>query len=336
MPDLALSADPFVPEPQAFFEGRRVLVAGGTGFIGSHFVEALVASGASVRVPVHTRPLSVAHPRIEAVTADLSTPDGCSKAMRGVQDFVHAAGPVGAAGVSPVGAMERIVSNLLLTGRLLEAAWATGIERVLIFGSSTGYPATLHAVREEEMWTGPTHPSYLGYGWMRRYLEKLSEFVSVNSHVLVAIVRPTAVYGPRDNFGDGTSHVIPALIKRALSRENPFDVWGTGDEVRDFLHVTDFVRGSLLTLARHASCDPVNIGYGTPVTIRQTVEYVLRACGHEATLCFDPSKPTAIPVRVVDTSKARALLGFTPRISLEQGLAQTAQWYRETRIAVPR
>ena len=148
---------------------------------------------------------------------------------------------------------------------------------------------------------------------MRRYFEHLAEFVASRSNVKVALVRPTAVYGPHDDFNPVTSHVIPALVRRAVEKVDPFEVWGTGDEMRDFLHVEDFARGCLLAMEKHADCDPINIGYGSAITIRRVVEIILEAAGHSgAQLRFDATKPTAIPVRLVDTSKAKRLLGFEP------------------------
>jgi GDP-L-fucose synthase len=312
------------------FRDRRVLVTGGSGFVGTHFVEALLAAGARVRVPIHQRPMIVRDPRIELVEADLTRPEDCLRVADGIEYVVHAAGAVAAAGVTASNPMSAITANLVLTTRMLEGAWRAGVQRFLVFGSSTGYPATSHPVREDEMWSGPTHPSYFGYGWMRRYLERISEFVASKSTMGIALVRPTAVYGRWDDFDPKTSHVIPALIRRAVAREDPFVVWGTGDEVRDFLHVTDLVRGSLLLLAKHAVCDPVNIGYGRTVRIREVVAAILAAAGHSAARVeFDATKPTAIPVRMVDTSKARALLGFEPSITLEDGLADTVRWYQE-------
>jgi GDP-L-fucose synthase len=313
-----------------FFSGRRVLVTGGAGFVGTHFVEALLEQGARIRVPIHERPMLVGDPRIELVEADLTRLDDCRRACAGMEMVVHAAGAVAAAAVTSSNPMAAIGTNLVLTVQVLQAAWETGIERLLVFSSSTGYPATTHPVREDEMWSGPTHASYFGYGWMRRYLERISEFAASKSKLGIALIRPTAVYGRHDNFDPVTSHVLPALIRRAVAKEDPFEVWGTGEEVRDFLHVTDLVRGCLLALEKHATCDPVNIGYGRTITIRDVVRIILRAAGHEkAKVVFNSSKPTAIPVRMVDTSKARQLLGFEPAISLEQGLADTVAWYRE-------
>lgn len=313
-----------------FFSGKRILITGGSGFVGTHFVQALLELGARIRVPIHRRPMIVQDPRIELVQADLTRLEDCRAACEGMQYVIHAAGAVAAAGVTATNPMAAMTTNLVLTAQTLQAAWDTGVERYLVFGSSTGYPVTTHPVKEEEMWSGPTHPSYFGYGWMRRYLERISEFAASKSRLGIALVRPTAVYGRYDNFDPATSHVIPALIRRAVARENPFEVWGTGNEVRDFLHVADLVRGCLLMLEKHAVCDPVNIGYGKTVTIKDVVGAILKAAGHDkAQVVFDSSKPTAIPVRMVDTSKAKRLLGFEPSISLEQGLADTVRWYRE-------
>ena len=314
-----------------FYQNKKVLVTGGSGFVGTHFVEELLRQGARVRIPVHRRPPMVEDPRVETVRADLTQLDQCRQAMRGMQYVFHAAGAVSAAAVTASNPMSAITQNLILTAQCLEAAWQEGVERFQVFSSSTGYPAADHPIGEEEMWTGPTYPAYFGYGWMRRYLERLSEFVVSKSSMKIALVRPSAVFGRYDNFDPVASHVIPALIRRAVEKQNPFVVWGTGEEVRDFLHITDLVRGCMLMLEKHATCDPVNLGYGKTATVKQIVEIILKAAGHEgAELKFDTTKPSTIPFRMVDTSKARRVLGFEPRISLEAGLADTVQWYQRT------
>ncbi len=245
-----------------------------------------------------------------------------------MQYVVHAAGAVAAAGITSTNPMSAINTNLILTTQTLQAAWDMGVERFLVFSSSTGYPATSHPVKEEEFWTGETHSSYFGYGWMRRYLERISEFVASKSKMGIALIRPTAVYGRHDDFDPITSHVMPALIRRAVNNESPFTVWGTGNEVRDFLHITDLVHGCLGVLEKHAICDPINIGYGQTVTIRDVVGHVLEAAGHKTDVIYDSTKPTAIPVRMIDTSKASKILGFVPKLSLAQGIADTVNWYQ--------
>ena len=319
----------------AFYKDKKVLVTGGTGFVGTHIVQELLKHGAKVRVPIHNCPLLIQDDSIETIQADLALPDDCLPATRDVDFVFHAAGMVTGAGVTALDSMSAITANLILTSRILEAAWASDVKRILVFSSSTGYPVADYPIKEDEFWSGPTHQSYFGYGWMRRYLERLAEYVVSKSDMKIAIVRPTAVYGRFDDFDPVRAHVIPALILKAVERISPYEVWGTGDEVRDFLHVQDLARGCLLMLERHAECDPVNIGYGQVVTIGQIVRLILKAADHsDGRIVFDASKPTAIPFRMVDTSKAKTLLAFEPEISLEEGLRDTVEWYRRRKVEI--
>jgi len=314
-----------------FYQGKKVLVTGGSGFVGAHIVQELLKEDAYVRVPIHERPPIIQSKRIETMSADLTRQEDCLKVTKNIDYVFHAAGAVAAAGVNTNNPMAAITTNLILNAQMLQAAWDSGVERFLLFGSSTGYPVANYAIREEEMWSGPTHPTYFGYGWMRRYLERLAEFVGSKSKMKIAIVRPSAVYGRYDNFDSAASHVIPALIRRAVEKEDPYVVWGTGDEVRDFLHISDLAHGCLLMLEKHAECDAVNIGYGKVVTIKDIVQIVLKAAEHNsAEVIFDSTKPTTIPFRMIDTTKAGRLLEFKPMISLEKGITDTVEWYLST------
>ena len=311
-----------------FFKDKKILVTGGSGFVGSHIVKKLLERGAKVRVPIHKRPMTIDDERVEIFSANLMKEQDCFKAVKGVDYVFHAAGAVGSAAVKVDKSMAAITANLVMTSLMLQAAWAQGVKRFLLFGSSTGYPVADYPIKEEEMWSGPTHPTYFGYGWMRRYLEKLGEFVASKSTVKIAIVRPSAVYGRRDNFNPATSHVIPALIRRAVEKSDPYEVWGTGDEVRDFLHVSDLVHGCLMILENYAKCEPLNIGYGKSVTIKEIVGIILKSADHgKARVIFDASKPTTIPFRMVDTAKAKKIMGFKPKVSMEEGLKDTVEWY---------
>jgi GDP-L-fucose synthase len=311
-----------------FYTEKKVLVTGGTGFVGTHFVEELLRQGADVRITVHQRPPIVKDSRIELVYADLTKPEECCAACHDVEYVFHCAGAVSAAAVTNSNPMSAIVTNLTLTTQMLQAAWMENVERFLVFSSSTGYPEADHPIKEEEMWNGQPYPVYFGYGWMRRYLELISEFVAEKSSMRIALARPTAVYGRWDNFDPVTSHVIPALIRRAVEKQDPFVVWGTGDEVRDFLHITDLVQGCLLLTEKHAVCDPVNLGYGEAVTIKEILKTILTAADHdEAEVIFDNTKPGTIPFRMIDTSKARNLLGFERQVSLDMGITDTVRWY---------
>jgi len=313
-----------------FYKGKNVLVTGGTGFVGTNFVEELLRRGAKVRVSVHERPLKIGGGQVEEIHADLRISEDCLKVMEGIDCVCHLAGPVTNAALdAPI---DHIVANLILCSRVLQGAWKQNVDRVVIFSSHTGYPPFDHPVKEEEYWKGDPHEFYFGYGWMRRYLERIGEFTASKSKTKVAIVRPSAPYGIWDNFDLKTCHVIPALIKKAVERQDPYEVWGSGEEVRDFLYVKDFVNGCLSLLEKHPSADPVNIAYGKPIKIKEVVRIILKAANYEgANIKFDPSKPTAIPVRMIDTSKAKRLLNFEPKFTLEEGLTETVKWYSKMR-----
>jgi GDP-L-fucose synthase len=313
-----------------FYKDKKVLVAGGTGFVGTNFVEELVRQGARVRVPVHRRPLRVKSELIETVEADLSRVEDCERVCKGMQYVVHCGGAVSAAAVTNSNPMAVITINLVVTSQMLQAAWSQGVERFMLPGSTTVYPAAERPIKEEEIWTGPTYPTYFAYGWMRRYLERMAEFVAEKSLMKIALLRPTAVYGRHDDFDPVRSHVIPALIRKAAEGMNPYEVWGTGDEVRDFFHISDMVSGCLLALEKHATCEAINLGYGRGFTIKDVVQTILKESGHDkAKVVFNSSKPTTIPFRVVDITKARTVLGWEPKVTLEAGLADTIKWYRE-------
>jgi GDP-L-fucose synthase len=312
-----------------FYADRLVLVAGGTGFIGSHIVDKLLERGAKVRIPIHMRKLDNNDPNIEILTADLTTQEDCLRAVEGVDYVFHAAGAVGSAAVKGNKVMQTMTINLILTAQILQAACASDVKRFLLFSSTTGYPAVDYPVKEDEMWNGPVFPGYFGYGWMKRYIEKLGEFVYGQSAMKVAIIRPTAIYGSRDNFDPASCHVIPALIRRAIEKGNPYVVWGSGEVIRDFLHVKDLARACLLMVEKHADCDPINIGSGQAITIKEVVKQILRAVGYEnVRVVYDTSKPTALPIRIVDTKKARSVIGFEPEIMLEEGIRETVEWYK--------
>lgn len=311
-----------------FYKGKAVLVTGGSGFVGTHIVAELLKEGAKIRVPIHKRPMVINDKGIETIDADLTIYQDCLRAVRGVEYVFHAAGPVGSAAIGTP--MANITTNLILFANVLQASWEENVERFLVLSSSTVYPSSEYPIKEEEMEGGQPHPSYLGYGWMRRYFEYLGKFVALQSKMKIAILRPTAIYGEWDNFDPRTCHVIPALIHKAAQREDPYEVWGSGEEVRDFIHVRDLARGCLSILEKYAVCDAVNIGYGRGLKIKEIVKIILQASGHkDAKIRFDKTKPINIPTRVVDTSKAIRILGFKPNISIEEGIHQTVEWYKK-------
>ena len=314
-----------IPESMA---DKRIVVTGATGFVGRHFMEALVEAGMNVVGVRHKRPVPKELENASWVEANLLNVEECESLLEEGDLILHAAGSVGSAAVGPLRIMSAIRENLFQACNMLEAAWKKKAEKLLLFSSSTGYPPSEKAMAEEDFWSEQVYDGYYGYGWMRRYMELISDFSHRCSDLKVAVCRPGAVYGRHDNFDPSSCHVLPALVGRAVSGETPFVVWGDGSEVRDFLHVEDLVRGSLKLLDYCDGFCPMNIVYGDSVTVKDAVEIILESAGRPKDSAeYDPEKPVAMPIRRIDGSMAERELGFKPKISFQQGLEDLVHWY---------
>jgi len=315
-----------------FFKGKKVVVTGGSGFIGSHFLNELVSRGAKVKTHTFKSPLQVDSENVEVVeNIDLTNLEDCIKLIEGAEYVIHCGGAVAHPSTVPTD-VQISLAQLTLIGNVLEACSKTGVKRFLDLNSSTGYPDIRRPLTEDEFWVDEPYKSYYGYGWMRRYREKLMEHVSKFSGLEIALARCTAIFGPYDNFNLETCHVVPALIKRHMSGENPFLVWGSPDVVRDFLYVKDVVNGALLILEKGESMRPYNLGYGSGVTIGDIVDTILKVTGNTPEVIWDNSKPTTIPFRAVSTDRIQSELGFKPTYTFEEGMRETINWYKENKL----
>ena len=314
-----------------FYKDKKVVVTGGSGFVGSNFLLELLERGADITTHTHIRPMEIQDERIKLVkNIDLFKLDDCVKLLEGADYVIHCGGYI--TNPSEVRTNVRVLlNNINSTANVLEAAAKCGLKGYLDINSSTGYPDRRYPITEDEYWDDEPHEAYFGYGWMRRYREKLMEFVSGFSDLKIALGRGTAMYGPHDNFNPKTCHVIPALINRVLSGEDPFVVWGTPDVVRDFLYVRDVVDGALLVLEKGESMKPYNIGAGTAITVGDIVDSVLRATNKNPKVVYDETKPTTIPFRMVSTERIKTELGFEPKWTFEEGIKKTVDWYVDNR-----
>jgi len=310
-----------------FFKGKKVVVTGGSGFIGTHFLMKLVEIGAHVVTHVHKNELQYIHDDINVLgNIDLMKLEDCIVLTKGADYVIHCAGEVAHPSSVPTD-VQISLKQLNLIGNVLEACAINKVKRFLDLNSSTGYPDIRKPLTEDEYWNDEPYKSYFGYGWMRRYREKLMEHVSKFSDLEISLARCTAIFGPHDNFDLKTCHVVPALIKRILSNENPFTAWGSPDVVRDFLYVKDVVEGSLLILEKGKSMRPYNLGYGGGITIGEILNSILKITGKTPEIHWDDSKPTTIPFRAVDIDRIQNELGFMPKYTFEQGIKETIDWY---------
>ena len=311
------------------FKDKKVVVTGGTGFIGTHYIEELLTRGARVITSIHEVPFKIYDDRITWLEdINLENLDDALKLLEGADYVIHSAGKI-CHPSNVANDFQVSLNQIKVITNVLEASYKSGVKGFVDVNSSTGYPDRRYPITEDEYWDDEPYISYYGYGWMRRYREKLMEHTSHLTDMKIGIARGTAIFGPHDNFNLKTCHVIPALIKRVLRGEDPFVVWGSPDVVRDFLYVKDVVKGALLVLEKGESMRPYNLGYGSTITIGEIVDTILKVTGKNPKVEWDNSKPTTIPFRACSTDRISKELGFQPQYTFEEGIEETVRWYKE-------
>jgi GDP-L-fucose synthase len=313
-----------------FLKNKKVLVTGGAGLLGMALTVALVKAGVEVESSFYSRipPTELAK---YFTKYDFNRFDDCLAATSGKDVVIICA--VQAAGVQGIqqSPTSTLLPNLAIHAGLFEACSVNGVDRAVWVSSSTVYQEAFHPIREDQLDLNlPVYDLYSGIGWVYRYLEQMANCYYRKRGLKIGVIRTSNIYGPFDRFDDQKSHVIPALIKRALAGETPYTVWGNGFTVRDFIYVDDLVEGVLRVLDGYCIADPINISNGSPVTVRELVDSVLEACDHQAPVLFDATKPTAVPYRVLDNTKCNSLLGAFSRTTLKTGLKSTIEWYRSS------
>lgn len=309
------------------YKGKKVLVTGGTGMVGQQLVRLLMARGADVRVASLDHP-SYAPCELEFVQGNLMDWDFCRQITKGVDYVFHLAGIKGSVSIGKSRAASFFVPHLLMNTLMMEAARQEEVERFLYTSSIAVYhPADV--LLEDRAWDGSPHPTDSYAAWAKRMGELQAQaYKEEYAWDRVAIVRPANVYGPFDNFDPATAMVIPALISRVAAGENPLVVWGDGSAVRDFIFSKDCAEGMLLALERAANCVPINLGSGRGVTIREVVETIIGCFDEPPQVVWDTTKPSGQSSRLMDITRAKKILSFTPRTSIQQGIKETVQWYR--------
>ncbi len=317
------------------FTGKKVLIAGGAGFIGTNLALALARQGARLRLTTHEKPLQATVPGAQAVALDLRRPEDCARAVEGMDYVFLCAAHTSGAAVIRTTPLVHITPNVLINTLMLEAAHRAGVRRFCFISSGAAYPPTgSRPVAEAEMFDGDPHDVYFAAGWMKRYAEVLCRTYAekIPNPMPTVVVRPSNVYGPYDKYDFAVSHVTAALIRRVVERHSPLEVWGSGEDIRDLLYVDDFIEGLLAAFATQRPYLAVNICAGEGHSVRQILQAILKVDGYDkADVRYDPSRPSTIPVRLMDNSLARQELGFEARIPLEEGLRRTLDWYRQNR-----
>jgi GDP-L-fucose synthase len=317
--------------------GAKALAAGGTGFIGVNLILRLLSLDCQVRATLHKRPAVIQNDAIEYVQADLTSMEDCRRVVEGVDYVFMCAANTSGAAVMASTPLLHVTPNVVMNAQMLEAAYFAKVKKFLFISSSAAYPPTGdRPVREDEMFEGEPYEKYYLVGWMKRYSEILCKIYAqkIKAPMPTVVIRPSNIYGPYDDFDFRTSHMMAALIRRAVERHEPLEVWGTGDDVRDLIYIDDFIDGMLLAFEKTTDYMAVNIAAGQEYSVKQVLQTILEVDGYlDADVRFDPSKPTTIPIRLVDTSLAKECLGFQAETSLREGLRRTVRWYRRRTLA---
>jgi GDP-L-fucose synthase len=315
------------------FEGKNVLVAGASGFLGTAFAKRLESLGARIRATHFSRDPSFNASSVHWMRADLRETQACVQATDGMNYVFMCAANTSGAAVITTSPLTHVTPNVVMNARLLEAAYEAGVKKFLFVGSSAAYPDVGdRPVREDDMFHGDPPQVYFAAGWMKRYAEILCRTYAENLEKPMAtvVVRPSNIYGPGDKFDFARSHVTAAQIRRVAERHQPIEVWGTGEDQRDLLYIDDFLDGALAAFARPEPHLAINIASGRTHSVREIVETAIRVDGYaDARVQFDPAKPRTVAKRAIDVALARELLNFQATTPLDEGIRRTLAWYRE-------
>jgi GDP-L-fucose synthase len=302
-----------------------VIVTGGAGFLGSHLVTALKAHGA--------RDVFV----VRSATYDLRREADVHKLFADVKAtlVIHLAAVVGGIGANRAHPGQFFYDNLMMGSLLMEHARLAAIPKFVAVGTICAYPKfTPVPFREETLWQGYPEETNAPYGLAKKMLLVQSQAYRQEYGFNSIYLLPTNLYGPGDNFDPRTSHVIPSLIRKCLEaaqRGDPeIEIWGDGSPTREFLYVKDAAEGIVLAAERYNDSEPVNLGSGSEISIRDLAILIAEFTGFKGKFRYDPSKPNGQPRRQLDVSRARQYFGFEAKFSFREGLREMIDWYRQS------
>ena len=308
------------------WQGRPVVVTGGAGFLGSVLTHRLQSAGANVFVP-RRREFDLTDP---TATARLFTQASPSVVF-------HLAATVGGIGANRANPGRFFYENMVMGLNVLEQARTYGrFAKLIIVGTTCSYPGTAPVpLREADLWNGYPEPTNAPYGVAKRALLVMAQAYRAQYGLQAIYVIPANLFGPGDNFDPETSHVIPALIRKCVEAveegRDRIVAWGDGTPTREFLHVRDAARGLMLAAERYDSSDPVNLGTGEEISIRDLLAQIAALVGFKGQIVWDATQPGGQRRRRLDTSRAKDAFGFEAQVPLAEGLRETIAWYRTHR-----
>ncbi len=306
----------------ATLKNKKILVTGGNGFLGKNVVAKLIAHGAT--------PANIFAPR--ASELDLCIYDDCAKAVAGQDLVIHLAAVVGGIGANREHPGKFFYENLMMGVQLMEAARLAGVPKFVAIGTICAYPKFAPVpFKEDDIWNGYPEETNAPYGLAKKMLLVQAQAYRAEYGMDAIYLLPVNLYGPGDNFDPQASHVIPALIKKVHDAKKvgaPFiEAWGTGSASREFLYAEDAAEGIVLAAENYDKPEPVNLGSGMEITIKNLTELICRLMDYRGEIRWDPSKPDGQPRRQLDVSRAAREFGFRAKMGFEDGLRKTIGWY---------
>ncbi|MGI6740978.1 MAG: GDP-L-fucose synthase family protein [Brevefilum sp.] len=305
---------------------KKICVTGGAGFLGTHLINEIRARGAEqIFVPTIDKYNLVQRESILKMLDD-SRPDV----------IIHLAAHVGGIGANREHPAEFFYDNLMMGVQLLHEAYVRGVEKFVAIGTVCAYPKfTPVPFKEDDLWIGYPEETNAPYGLAKKMLLVQSQAYRDQYGYNSIFLLPVNLYGPGDNFDPRSSHVIPALIRKCIEARaqgvDHIEVWGDGSPTREFIYAEDAARGIALATERYNKSDPVNLGSGFEISIKDLVQMIARMTGFEGELVWDTTKPNGQPRRALDTSRAKQEFDFEARTDFEEGLQKTIDWYLQFR-----
>jgi GDP-L-fucose synthase len=308
----------------SFWSGKKILITGGAGFFGSRVVEQILNNGG--------RKEDILIPRSRDV--DLRKWENCVNVVRNCDLVIHLAARVGGIGYNQAYPAQLFYDNAIMGIQMVEAARQENVEKCVIVGTICAYPKfTPVPFKEENLWNGYPEETNAPYGLAKKMLLVQSQAYRQEYGFNSIYLLPVNLYGPGDNFDPASSHVIPALIKKFIDAKTAHaqtvEVWGTGAASREFLYVDDAARGLVLAAERYNKSEPVNLGSGQEISIRDLVVLIQELTGYTGEVVWDTSRPDGQPKRCLDVSRAREEFGFEAKMPFKEGLRRTIVWYGE-------
>jgi GDP-L-fucose synthase len=307
-----------------FWSGKRILLTGGAGFFGTRVMDQLQKKGVSAD--------NILIPRSKEI--DLRKWDNCVRVVKDCDIVIHLAAKVGGIGFNQNFPGQLFYDNAIMGIQIIEAARKAGVGKCVIAGTICASPKfTPVPFKEDNLWNGYPEETNAPYGLAKKMLLVQSQAYRQEYGFNSIYLLPVNLYGPGDNFDPASSHVIPALIKKftEAKRDNkPFvEVWGTGSASREFLYVDDAALGLILATERYNKPDPVNLGSGMEITIRDLVKLITELTGYTGDVHWDSTKPDGQPKRCLDVSRAKQEFGFEAQMPFKKGLEKTIDWYQQ-------